>query len=73
MEDVISKGDEITARVIKLDPEHKKIALSIKEYLVDKNQINRDDIVVTPHTSKAAKASKGGSAEEGDVSPDGQP
>ena len=32
--------------MIKLDPEHKKIALSIKEYLVDKNKYNRDDIVV---------------------------
>jgi small subunit ribosomal protein S1 len=48
VEDVVSKGDEVIAKVIKLDPEHKKIALSIKEYLIDKNQYNRDDIVVTP-------------------------
>lgn len=48
VEDVVSKGDEVTAKVIKLDPEHKKIALSIKEYLIDQNQHNRDDIVVTP-------------------------
>ena len=27
VEDVVSKGDEVTAKVIKLDPEHKKIAL----------------------------------------------
>ena len=47
MEDVVSKGDEVTAKVIKLDPEHKKIALSIKDYLVEQNQENRDDIVVT--------------------------
>ena len=46
VEDVINKGEEVTAKVIKLDPEHKKIALSIKEYLVDKNKVNRDDIVV---------------------------
>ena len=46
VEDVVNKGEEVTAKVIKLDPEHKKIALSIKEYLVDKNQVNRDDIVV---------------------------
>jgi small subunit ribosomal protein S1 len=39
VEDVVSKGDEVTAKVIKLDPEHKKIALSIKEYLIDKNII----------------------------------
>lgn len=48
VEDVVSKGDEVTAKVIKLDPEHKKIALSIKECLIDQNQYNRDDIVVTP-------------------------
>lgn len=46
VEEVINKGDTITAKVIKLDPEHKKIALSIKEYLIDKNKFNRDDIVV---------------------------
>ncbi len=47
VEDVVSKGSEVTAKVIKLDPEHKKIALSIKEYLIDQNQYSRDDIVVT--------------------------
>lgn len=52
VEDVVSKGDEITAKVIKLDPEHKKIALSIKEYLIDQNQVNRDDIVVTGKRKK---------------------
>jgi small subunit ribosomal protein S1 len=52
VEDVVSKGDEITAKVIKLDPEHKKIALSIKEYLIDENKCNRDDIVVTPNKRK---------------------
>ncbi len=52
VEDVVSKGDEVTAKVIKLDPEHKKIALSIKEYLIDQNQYNRDDIVVTPAKRK---------------------
>lgn len=52
VEDIVSKGDEVTAKVIKLDPEHKKIALSIKEYLIDQNQVNRDDIVVTPKRKK---------------------
>ena len=52
---MVSKGDEVTAEVIKLDPEHKKIALSIKEHLIEKNQVNRDDIVVTP-TKKKKKA-----------------
>jgi small subunit ribosomal protein S1 len=55
VEDVLSKGDEVTAKVIKLDPEHKKIALSVKEYLIEKNQQNHDDIVVG---SKAKKGKK---------------
>lgn len=57
VEDVVSKGDEVTAKVIKLDPEHKKIALSIKEYLIDKNQENRDDIVTAPSTKKKKSSS----------------
>ncbi len=58
VEDVVSKGDEVTAKVIKLDPEHKKIALSIKDYLIDQNQVNRDDIVVTPAKRKKKEESK---------------
>lgn len=46
VEDVIAVGDEVTAKVIKLDPEHKKVALSIKEYLIERNQVNRDDIII---------------------------
>lgn len=46
VEDVVALGDEITAKVIKLDPEHKKIALSIKEYQIEHNQHSHDDIVV---------------------------
>lgn len=57
VEDVIQKGDEITAKVIKLDPEHKKVALSIKEYLIEKNQQNRDDIVVGSKGKKGKKKS----------------
>jgi small subunit ribosomal protein S1 len=53
VEDVVSKGDEVTAKVIKIDPEHKKIALSIKEYYIDENKVNRDDIVVTEDSDKA--------------------
>lgn len=52
VEDIVAKGDDVTAKVIKLDPEHKKIALSIKEYLIDKNQENRDDIVTTSSSKK---------------------
>jgi len=52
VEDIVSKGDDVTAKVIKLDPEHKKIALSIKDYLIEKNHVNRDDIVVTKRKKK---------------------
>lgn len=48
VEDVIQKGDEVTAKVIKVDPEHKKISLSIKEYVIEQNQYSHDDIIVTP-------------------------
>ena len=46
VEDIVNIGDEVSAKVIKVDPEHKKIALSIKDYLIERNKINRDDIVV---------------------------
>ena len=66
VEDVVSKGDSVTAKVIKLDPEHKKIALSIKEYLIEKNQMNRDDIIVGSKGKKGKKkSSKEKSDEEG--------
>lgn len=58
VEDVVSKGDEVTAKVIKLDPEHKKIALSIKEYLIDQNQTSHDDIVLTPSKRKKKSSDK---------------
>ena len=55
IEDVVSKDDRVSAKVIKIDPEHKKIALSIKEYLIEHTQCNHDDIVV----SGSKKSSKG--------------
>jgi small subunit ribosomal protein S1 len=58
VEDVIQKGDQVTAKVIKLDPEHKKVALSIKEYLIEKNQQNHDDIVVGTKAKKSKKKEK---------------
>ncbi len=69
VEDVVNKGEEITAEVIKLDPEHKKIALSIRKYLVDKNKVNRDDIVVgntkSRSSGKKGKEKQKDSEEEG--------
>ena len=62
VEDVVKQGDEITAKVIKLDSEHKKIALSIKEHLIEKTQSNADDIVVgarkTPKSRKKKEDKK---------------
>ena len=72
VEDIVQKGEEVTAKVIKLDPEHKKIALSIKDHLIDKNQVNRDDIVVGTTKSKKAKKSKEAKeSEENDASKEG--
>lgn len=65
VEEVIHKGDQVTAKVIKLDSEHKKIALSIKEYLIEKNKHNHDDIVVgTTKTRSPKKTKKKTSSEE---------
>ncbi len=48
VEDVVEKGSEVTAKVIKIDPEHKKISLSIKEVASQKGPTTYDDIVVKP-------------------------
>jgi small subunit ribosomal protein S1 len=66
VEDVIQKGDQVTAKVIKLDPEHKKIALSVKEYLIEKNQQNRDDIVVSTKGKKGKKKAEEAPKEKSD-------
>ena len=55
VEEVISKGQEIIAKVIKVDPEHKKLSLSIKEYLIEKNKENHDDIVVGEKKKRTTK------------------
>ncbi len=64
VEDVVSKGEEVVAKVIKLDPEHKKIALSIKDYLIDKNKHNHDDIVVANPSKEPVKRKKKAVKEE---------
>jgi len=46
VEDVVSRGKEITAKVIKIDSKHKRIALSIKEYLLESNNVAGDEIIV---------------------------
>ena len=54
IEDVVAKGKEVTAVVLKVDPEHKKIALSLKEQTSPGSQPARDDIVVNTSSSKSA-------------------
>ena len=68
VEEVISKGQEVTAKVIKVDPEHKKLSLSIKEYLIEKNKENRDDIVVGEKKKRTTKKTKEKAAKEEEVS-----
>ncbi len=58
IEDVVSRGDEVKAKVKKLDAEHKKIALSIKDFLVESNQYNHDDIVVSGSKSGQKRKTK---------------
>ncbi len=58
IEDVVARGDDVKAKVIKLDPEHKKIALSIKEFLIESNQFSHDDIVVSGSKSAQKRKTK---------------
>ena len=51
VDEVVKKGDQIEARVLKIDPEHKKIALSIKEFTSDLKGENIDEIVVEKEES----------------------
>jgi small subunit ribosomal protein S1 len=46
VEDVVAIGAEVQAKVLKIDREHKRISLSIKEFLVETNNLDRDNIVV---------------------------
>ena len=45
-EEIISVGDIVEAKVLHIDPENKKISLSIKDSLIERNKVNRDDIVL---------------------------
>ncbi len=51
VEDVIQKGQRITAKVVKLDPEHKKIALSMRDVEGGPSTEHRDDIVLSSETT----------------------
>lgn len=56
VEDILSKGDHLTARVIKIDPEQKKIALSLKKGTTGSHVL--DDIVTTSSGAKESKSKK---------------
>lgn len=46
VEDLVSVGSKVSAKVLKIDREHKRISLSIKEHMVEKNNRDADDIVI---------------------------
>jgi len=58
VEEIVAIGDQVVAKVIKIDPEHKKISLSIKDHLIEQNQENRDDIVVSQKQEDTDKEQK---------------
>jgi len=71
VEDVVEKGSEVTAKVIKIDPEHKKISLSIKEVALQKSPSHYDDIVVKPK-KKGEKKKKDTEEHEEDLDQDSE-
>ncbi len=46
VEDIVSVGSKVSAKVLKIDREHKRISLSIKEHLIKTNNRDADDIVI---------------------------
>lgn len=68
VEDVVSKGQEITAKVIKIDPEHKKIALSLKECDSDQDRLSKDDIVLSKKQTKKKESAETSGDEENEDS-----
>jgi len=46
VEDIVSVGNEVQAMIIRIDPEQKKIAASIKQLQVDKTHRSLDDIII---------------------------
>ncbi len=46
VEDVVSRGQEVVAKVMKVDVEHKRISLSIKECEIARKHYSQDDIVL---------------------------
>ncbi|MCH9613254.1 MAG: 30S ribosomal protein S1 [Chlamydiia bacterium] len=53
VEDIVAVNEEVEAEVLNIDPEHKKISLSLKAYLASQDRGSKDDIVVTEQGEKA--------------------
>ena len=59
VEDIVAEGTEVNAKVLKIDREHKRVSLSIKEFLIETNQlVDSDDIVVSSRESNKDKEKK---------------
>jgi small subunit ribosomal protein S1 len=62
VEEVISIGQKVTAKITKIDPENKKISLSLKE-CTEQNKENQDDILVGEKKKRKPRKPKAKTAE----------
>lgn len=46
IEDIVAVGTKVKAKVLKIDREHKRISLSIKEHLAEAGKQDADDIII---------------------------
>lgn len=53
VEDIVAVNELVEAEVLNIDPEHKKISLSLKDYLSSQERGTSDDIVVSEAGEKA--------------------
>ena len=73
LEDKFHVGDEVTAKIIRVDSEERKIALSLREHLLDSERQQVDEFhanqgAVDQSLGRAAKTSKKRDAEEAEES-----
>ncbi len=73
LEDKFHVGDEVTAKIIRVDSEERKIALSLREHLLDSERLQVDEFhanqgAVDQSLGRAAKTSKKRDAEEAEES-----
>lgn len=58
IEDIVSVGNKVRAKVLKIDREHKRISLSIKEHLVEAGKHDTDDIIIGDSSDEEKKGKK---------------